>query len=172
MAEKIERIYTVPLRNSYNYVRTKRTRRAVKLLREFVCRHMKAEEKDVIISNALNNYLWKRSIQKPPRRVKIRTIKEDGKVNAYLADEKIEEVEKEVKKEEKKTEEKKELKEKPKEAPKDEAEKKKEDELKKEQRQKAEAAMAEKESKKAIKEEEAKIEIAEKKKFTHGKETR
>ena len=181
MAEKIERIYTVPLRNSYNYVRTKRTRRAVRLLREFVCRHMKAEEKDVILSNALNNYLWKRSIQKPPRRVKIRTIKEDGRVKAYLADEKIEEMKQEVKKEEKKpekkeepkkAEEKKESKEEPKEAPKDEAGKKKEDELKKEQRQKAEAAMAEKEAKKAIKEEEAKIEIAGKKKFTHGKETR
>ncbi len=161
MAEKLERIYTVPLRNAYGYVRTKRTKRAVKLLREFLCRHMKAEEGDVAISNALNSYIWQRSMQKPPRRVKIRAIKEDGRVMAYLADEKIEEAKKEEKK-------------KPKEEKKEEktAEEKKKDELKKEQTQKAEAAMAEKEAEKAMKDEQAKIDIAEKKKMVHGKETR
>lgn len=169
MVEKLERIYTVPLGKAYEVMRGRRTRRAVKLLRKFAGRHMKTEEENVFLSNALNNYLWKRSIQKPPRRVKVRLIKENGKVRAYLADEKIEEKKAEPKKEEKPKVEKK------KEEPKGEKKKKeveeKEKELKKEQTVKAEAAMAKKESKKAIKDEEAKIEEAKKRKFAHGKET-
>jgi len=168
VGEKIERIYTVPLRNAYGYVRTKRTRRAVKLLREFIGRHMKAEEENIAISMALNNYVWSRSMQKPPRKVKVRLIKEDGKVKAYLADEKIEEKKPEPKKEEKKPGAKEEVK-KPEE--KKTTEEKKEEELKKEQTEKAEAAMAKKESEKAMKSEEVKIDIAEKKKMAHGKNT-
>lgn len=159
MADKIERIYTVPLGKAYEYVRTKRTRRAVKLLRAFVSRHMKADEEDVSLSNALNGTLWKRSIQKPPRRVKIRVIKEDGRVKAYLADEKIEEPKKaEPKKEEK-----------AKEAPKEKPEEKKKEELKKEELIKEEAALIQKEAQKAIADEKAKIEKAEEKKIVHGK---
>jgi large subunit ribosomal protein L31e len=162
MADRLERIYTVPLGDAYRVPRVRRARRAVKLLREFVGRHMKAETEDVSLSNALNSHLWEKSAKKPPRRVKVRLIKENGKVRAYLADEKIEE--KKPKKEEKPKEEKK----KPEE--KKEVEEKKE-ELKREQRAKAEEAMADKEAKKAIKEEEAKIEEAKKRKFAHGKET-
>lgn len=163
MADKLERIYTIPLGDAYEAIRNKRTRKAVKLIRQFAGRHMKAEEEDIKLSMALNEYLWERSIQKPPRKVKVRLIKEDGKVNAYLADEKIEE------KEEKKPEEKKE--EKPKEAPKEKPEEKKMEELKKDQKQRAEQAMADKEAKKEIADEKAKIERAEKKKLSHGKET-
>jgi large subunit ribosomal protein L31e len=85
--EKLERIYTVPLGKAYDYTRTKRTPRAVKLLKEFISRHMKADLGNVLLSNSLNNHIWGRSIQKPPRRVKIRVIKSDGKVRAYLPEE-------------------------------------------------------------------------------------
>jgi len=156
MVDKLERIYTVPLGKAYDVVRNRRTRRAVKLLREFAGKHMKAEE--VLISNALNSYLWERGIKKPPRRVKVRLIKEDGTVRAYLADEKIEAPKKEEKKEEK-----------PKAAPKETPEEKEKKELKKEQVQKSEAARAEKGADKAMEKEEAKIETAEKKKIAHGK---
>lgn len=102
---KLERIYTVPLGDAYNVSRSKRTPRAMKLLRAFITRHMKAKEERVVISEALNKLLWARSIQKPPRSVKVRLVKEDGvAVRAYLTDEKITE----PKKEEKKGEEKKE----------------------------------------------------------------
>ncbi len=158
MADKLERIYTIPLGDAYEAIRNKRTRKAVKLIREFVGRHMKAEEEDIKLSMALNEYLWERSIQKPPRKVKVRLIKEDGKVKAYLADEKIEEPKKEEKKE------------KPKEAPKEKPEDEKMKELKKDQKQRTEQAMAEKEAKKEIADEKDKIERAEKKKFSHGKE--
>jgi len=86
---KLERIYTVPLGEAYEAVRNRRVPKAVKILREFAARHMKGER--VVLSEALNKHLWQKSIQKPPRRVKVRLIKEDGMINAYLADEKVEE---------------------------------------------------------------------------------
>ncbi len=93
---KLERVYTVPLGDAYEIARNKRTPRAVKILRAFITRHMKAKEERITISGALNTYLWARSIQKPPRRVKVRLVKEGETIKAYLADEKVE-----IKKEEK-----------------------------------------------------------------------
>ncbi len=107
---KLERIYTVPLGDAYGAVRNKRVPRAVKMLRAFVARHMKADEERILLSTALNAHLWARSIQKPPRRVKVRLVKEEDRITAYLADEKAEAAGKkpEAKKEEKKAEPKKE----------------------------------------------------------------
>jgi len=99
---KLERIYTVPLGEAFEVPRKKRVPKAVKLLKEFIARHMKAEDERIVISEALNKQLWGRSIQKPPRRVKVRLIKEDGTIKAYLSDEKIEEAKKEEKKQEEK----------------------------------------------------------------------
>ena len=104
---KLERIYTVPLGDAFKVTRNKRVPRAVKLLRGFIAKHMKADGEKILISEALNKYLWERSIQKPPRRVKVRLIKEDASIRAYLSDEKIEEPKKEEKKAEAKEEEKK-----------------------------------------------------------------
>ncbi len=98
--DKLERIYTVPLGDAYSAVRNNRAPRAVKILRAFLTKHMKADE--VFLSEALNKFIWERSIQKPPRKVKVRVIKEDMIARAYLADEKIEEPKKEEKKAEKK----------------------------------------------------------------------
>lgn len=92
---KLERIYTVPLGDAYDVPRNKRVPRAMKLLKEFVAKHMKADGERVLISEALNKYVWQNSIQKPPRKVKVRLIKDDGEIRAYLSDEKIEEPKKE-----------------------------------------------------------------------------
>jgi large subunit ribosomal protein L31e len=81
---KLERIYTVPLRKAFDYLRTRRVERAVKLLRAFMARHFKVEEKSVRISEGVNSLLWRDSIQKPPRRIKIRGVLADGMVKAWL----------------------------------------------------------------------------------------
>ncbi|MBN2478050.1 50S ribosomal protein L31e [Candidatus Micrarchaeota archaeon] len=99
-----EHIYNIPLRKAYLYKRTKRAIRAVKLLQDFVLRHAKTDK--VIISMALNELIWSRSIQKPPRLVRVRVVKKDGTAYAYLPDEKTEEKKAEKPKEEKKAEEK------------------------------------------------------------------
>jgi len=87
---KLERVYTIPLGDAYEAPRNERVPRAMKIVRAFIGRHMKADGEKIAISAKLNELIWARSIQKPPRRVKVRLIKEDGRIDAYLHDEKIE----------------------------------------------------------------------------------
>lgn len=129
-AKKIERIYTVPLGKAYDYLHTKRARRAIKLLREFMCRHFRVEEKAVRISAAVNDAIWRDGIQKPPRRIKVRAVLEEGKVKVWMIGEE-EEIKK--KEEEKKAKEEKMKKERQESAKKDE---KKEKEKEKEKGEK------------------------------------
>jgi large subunit ribosomal protein L31e len=81
-----ERIYTVPLRKAYwTGSRLRRSNRAVRILREFVERHMKPEE--LLIQPEVNERIWARGIQKPPRRIRIRATKNaDSVVRVYLAE--------------------------------------------------------------------------------------
>ena len=81
-----ERIYTVPLRKAYwTGSRLRRSNKAVRVLREFVERHMKPEE--LLIQPEVNERIWARGIQKPPRRVRIRATKNsDNLVRVYLAE--------------------------------------------------------------------------------------
>jgi large subunit ribosomal protein L31e len=78
-----ERIYTIPLRHVWVVTpRGKRAPRAVRDVRDFIARHMKAEE--VAISNEVNAALWARSINKPPRKITVRAVKDkEGKVIVY-----------------------------------------------------------------------------------------
>jgi large subunit ribosomal protein L31e len=79
-----ERMYTIPLRKVWGPPRGKRTPRAMRLLRAFVKRHMKAET--VEISNEVNEELWTRGIRKPPREIKVRLVKDkEGRVIVYPA---------------------------------------------------------------------------------------
>ncbi len=81
-----ERIYTVPLRKAYwTGSRLKRANRSVRILRQFVERHMKPEE--ILIQPEVNEVIWARGIQKPPRRIRIRATKNDENlVRVYLAE--------------------------------------------------------------------------------------
>jgi len=77
-----EKLYTVNFRKAWITPRGKRTPRAVRMLRDFVKRHMKTEE--VIISNEINEKLWSRSIKKPPRRLRVRVVKDkEGNVIVF-----------------------------------------------------------------------------------------
>ncbi len=83
-SKKLERIYTVNLSKAYEYLHTRRTERAVVLLRAFLARHFKVRKEVVSISEGINSLLWRDSIQKPPRRIKIRGVLEDAKLKAWL----------------------------------------------------------------------------------------
>jgi large subunit ribosomal protein L31e len=82
----VERLYTIPLGKAYEAVRKKRAKRAVTMVRNFIKRHMKVEEQaELSIDPQLNEYLWTRGIEKPPRRVRVRATKDrDGFVKVYL----------------------------------------------------------------------------------------
>ncbi len=78
------RIYTIPLKRAYYSPRHRRAKKAVSLVREFILRHMKAEK--VIISQHLNEKIWSRGIQKPPRRIRVKAVKDsEGVVKVDLA---------------------------------------------------------------------------------------
>ncbi|MEM2936897.1 MAG: 50S ribosomal protein L31e [Candidatus Bathyarchaeia archaeon] len=80
-----ERIYTIPLGRAWVSPRNRRTPRAVRIVRDFIQRHMKP--KNLLLSNEVNERIWSRGIQKPPRRIRVRAAKdEEGTVTLYLAE--------------------------------------------------------------------------------------
>jgi len=80
-----EKVYTIPLRHVYAVTpRGRRAPRAVRDVRNYVARHMKSEE--VAVSNEINSAIWSRSINKPPRKITVRAVKDkEGKVIIYPA---------------------------------------------------------------------------------------
>lgn len=94
-----ERIYTVPLGKAWIVPANKRTPRAVRMLRTFIVKHMKLEAKKegeteeeeepskLVINNEVNERMWARGIEKPPRKIRVRAAKDkEGNVTVYLAE--------------------------------------------------------------------------------------
>ena len=91
-----ERIYTVPLRKAWIAPPNKRAPRAIRILKSFITRHMKLEArkeegeeepKKLIVSNEVNEKIWSRGIEKPPRKIRVRAAKDkEGNVTIYLAE--------------------------------------------------------------------------------------
>ena len=91
-----ERFYTIPLSRALVRPPKKRAPRAIQLIKEFVNRHMKIAMKvtedeeelpQLIISKEVNEKIWDRGIEKPPRKIKTRITKDkDGNVTVYLAE--------------------------------------------------------------------------------------
>jgi len=87
MAEETARIITVPLKAAKNAPRTRRAKRAVKEVREFMARHMKSTEDKVWIDLAVNEKIWERGIQNPPSKITLKAVKfDDGLVEVPLPD--------------------------------------------------------------------------------------
>jgi large subunit ribosomal protein L31e len=87
----LEREYVVPLRRKTQKVpRYKRAKKAIKVLKEFIAKHMRVEERDlrlVKVDRYLNEEIWFRGIKKPPAKIKVKAIKNsDGSVNIELAE--------------------------------------------------------------------------------------
>jgi large subunit ribosomal protein L31e len=92
-----ERLYTIPLGKAWIAPAQKRVPKAIRIIRDFVNRHMKLvveeeleeeeEPKKLIISNEVNERVWRRGIQKPPRKVRVRAARDvKGNVTVYLAE--------------------------------------------------------------------------------------
>jgi len=85
-----ERIYTIPLRDAWKAPWTDRAPTAVKIVRRFIERHLgvKSEEDGRIrISEELNRLIWSRGREKPPRRVKVRVVREENIYTVYPVEE-------------------------------------------------------------------------------------
>ncbi len=75
-----EKIYVINLSRLYWTGRRRRAPRAIKKIREFIKRHVKAEQ--IVIDESVNEYIFSRAYDKPPRRIAVRVIPLDseGKV--------------------------------------------------------------------------------------------
>ena len=155
MAEKtdkiiLEREYIVPLRKgAMKTVYYKRASKAIKVLKQFIAKHMKVVDRDlrkVKLDRYVNEEMWFRGIRKPLAKIKVKAKKfESGIVKVELAE--IPQIVRfRMDKEKKRTEEK--IEKKPEEKPKEEKtaeakaeEKKESDEKKEEQKDKKEAVV-------------------------------
>lgn len=79
-----ERVYTVPLKAARYVPPNRRASKAVRILRKFIGRHLKVE--NVIILPEVNEKIWERGIEKPPRKIRVKASKdEEGVVEVALA---------------------------------------------------------------------------------------
>lgn len=81
----IKRIHVIPLKRVYWGRRTNRADRAIRLIRKYVARHYKEAEK-IVIHSSVNEYIWSRGREKPPRRivVEIRYNKNEKEAKVLL----------------------------------------------------------------------------------------
>lgn len=84
----LERVYVVPLRRKCAHTPMyKRTPKAIKVLRIFLAKHMKASEENIKLDVYINHEMWARGIRKPLPKVKVKAKKyESGKVLVELAE--------------------------------------------------------------------------------------
>jgi len=77
-----EKFYDLNLRRIWTATREKRTPRAVRYVRQYAANRMKTD--NVSLSEETNSLLWNRGISKPPRKIRIRVVKDkEGKVIVF-----------------------------------------------------------------------------------------
>ena len=76
--ETITRVYTINLGKAWITPEHKRTDRVVNMIREFAEKHMKSKE--IKLDQDLNRQLWSRGKTNPPRKVRVKMVKEEGGV--------------------------------------------------------------------------------------------
>ena len=91
-----EKTYTIPLGKALIMPPRKRAPRAMHMIRAYVVKHMKipsrAEEEDeeppmLTITKEVNERIWVRGIEKPPRKIRVRATKDkEGNVTVHLAE--------------------------------------------------------------------------------------
>jgi large subunit ribosomal protein L31e len=74
--ETTTRVYTINLGKAWITPEHKRTDRVVNMIREFAEKHMKSHE--IKLDQDLNRQLWSRGKTNPPRKVRVKMVKEEG----------------------------------------------------------------------------------------------
>ena len=89
-----ERVYTIPLGRAWISPPKKRAPRAIRIIRNFITKHMKIktepteEAERLVISNEVNEKIWSSGIKNPPRNIRVRAVKDkEGTITLHLAEE-------------------------------------------------------------------------------------
>jgi large subunit ribosomal protein L31e len=89
--ESLSRVYTINLGKAWLTPRYRRTDRVMNMVREFAVKNMKSDE--VKIDQDLNRHIWARGKTNPPRKVRVKMVKdEDDIVTVSLYEEAVEEM--------------------------------------------------------------------------------
>ena len=90
-----EKFYTIPLRMAWISPRKKRAPKSMRIIKSFIKKHMKLrteaegeeEAEKLVISNEVNEKIWSRGIEKPPRKIRVRAVKDkEGVITVHLAE--------------------------------------------------------------------------------------
>src|ERR671922_2032292 len=73
--ENLTRVYTINLGKAWITPQHKRTDRVINMIKEFARKHMKNEE--IKIDQDLNRQIWKRGKTNPPRKVRVKMLKDE-----------------------------------------------------------------------------------------------
>jgi large subunit ribosomal protein L31e len=93
--ENLSRVYTVNLGKAWLTPRYRRTDRVMNMVREFAEKNMKSDE--VKIDQDLGRHIWSRGKTNPPRKVRVKMVKdEDDVVTVSLYEEAAEMAEEET----------------------------------------------------------------------------
>lgn len=77
--------YVIPLRKGYGpSAPHKKTPKAMRVLKAFVVRHSKVDEKDVKIGAKLNQLMWENGIRNPPAKVAVSITVDNGVAKVEL----------------------------------------------------------------------------------------
>ncbi|AIF84513.1 ribosomal protein L31E [Candidatus Nitrososphaera evergladensis SR1] len=76
--ENVTRVYTINLGRAWLTPEHKRTDRVVNMIREFAEKHMKSG--DVKLDQDLNRQIWSRGKTNPPRKVRVKMVKDEDDV--------------------------------------------------------------------------------------------
>jgi large subunit ribosomal protein L31e len=74
--ENITRVYTINLGKAWISPQHRRTDRVVNMIREFATKHMKST--DIKLDQDLNRQIWSRGKTNPPRKVRVKMVKDEG----------------------------------------------------------------------------------------------
>src|ERR671932_1849664 len=92
--ESLSRVYTINLGKAWLTPRYRRTDRVMNMVREFAIKNMKSDE--VKIDQDLGRHIWARGKTNPPRKVRVKMVKdEDDIVTVSLYEEAVEMAEEE-----------------------------------------------------------------------------
>ncbi len=86
----LTRVYSINLGRAWITPEYRRTDRVVNMIREFATKHMKGDQ--IKLDQDLNRQLWSRGKTNPPRKVRVKMVKdEDGVVTVSLYEDLAEE---------------------------------------------------------------------------------
>jgi len=73
--ETVARIYTINFSKAWLTPKYRRTDRVVNMIKEFAIKHMKSSQ--IKIDQELNRYIWEKGKTNPPRKVRVRIVKDE-----------------------------------------------------------------------------------------------